>query len=489
LVFLKAPAGETAEDRLLEQFQGMIAEYERAQILKRSRRGKRHKAQAGVVSVLSSAPYGYRYIKKSDTAEAYYEVIEAEAEVVRTVFDRYTRAGWSINAIARHLYQQQIATRRGDTRWARSTVWALLRNPAYQGKACYGKTELRPRQRITRPLRQRHRLPSRNSANHERPRQDWIEIAVPALVNEETFAFAQEQLEKNRHYSRRRTIQPSLLQGMLVCRDCGYALYRTSTRTSVRKLYYYRCLGADAYRYLRGALCANRPVRQDYLDEFVWREIIRLLEEPALVQAEIDRRLAEARAADPLRPGEQSLRHQQLRLHNAIERLLTAYQEELLSLEQLRQRMPALRKQRQSVDAELQSLALATADQSRYLRLTETLADFSTKLHARADALDVTEKQKVARLLVREILVGRDTIVIRHSIPLLKPKPNGNGSSTPPTTAPPGCGSANAPCYLLGSGSNKPASRQHLYALCARPLGPSVEETVRTGTSYYCALL
>ena len=196
VVFLQAPAGETAEDRLLAQFQGMIAEYERAQILERSRRGKRHKAQGGAVSVLSGAPYGYRYIKKSDTAEAYYKVIEAEAEVVRLVFDLYTRTGLSINAIARHLNQQQIATRHGDTRWERSTVWALLRNPAYQGKACYGKTELRPRQRITHPLRGRNRLPARNSANHERPRQDWIEIPVPALVNEETFALAQEQLEK-----------------------------------------------------------------------------------------------------------------------------------------------------------------------------------------------------------------------------------------------------------------------------------------------------
>jgi site-specific DNA recombinase len=143
---------------------------------------------------------------------------------------------------------------------------------------------------------------------------------------------------------------------------------------------------------------------------------------------------------------------------------LTAYQEELLSLEQLRQRMPALRKQQQSVDAELRSLALTTADQPRYLRLTETLADFSTKLHARADTLDVTEKQKVARLLVQEILVGRDAIVIRHSIPVLKPNPNGNGSSTPPTTAPPGGGSANAPCYLLGSGSNFPHPGERLLA-------------------------
>jgi site-specific DNA recombinase len=463
LVFLKAPAGESAEDRLLAQFQGMIAEYERAQILERSRRGKRHKAQAGAVSVLSGAPYGYRYVKKSDTTEAYYEVIETEAEVVRTVFDLYTRAGLSINAIARHLNQQQVATRRGDTRWERSTVWGLLRNPAYQGRACYGKTEIRPRQRITRPLRQRNRLPARDSANHERPRQDWIEIAVPALVHEETFALAQEQLEKNRHYSRRRTIAPSLLQGILVCLDCGYALYRSSTRTSLRKLYYYRCIGADAYRHLRGALCANRPVRQDYLDEFVWREIIRLLEDPALVQAEIDRRLAEAQAADPLRHREQSLRHQQVRLHNGIERLLTAYQEQLLSLEQLRERMPALRKQQQTIEAELQSLALAATDQSRYLRVMETLAEFCTKLHARADALDVTEKQKIARLLVKEILVGRDAIVIRHSIPL-KPKRNGNGPSPQPAMAPPTGGSTNAACYLLGSGSNYAPLRRSLRA-------------------------
>src|SRR2546429_2182509 len=201
LVFLKAPAGETAEDRLLEQFQGMIAEYERAQILERSRRGKRHKAQAGVVSVLSGAPYGYRYIKKSDTDEACYEVIEAEAEVVHTVFALYTHAGLSINAIARHLNQQQIATRRGDTRWERSTVWALLRNPAYQGKACYGKTERAARKKITRPLRQRGGHSNRCGAHRERPRPDWIEIAVPALVSDATFALAQEQLENNKRHS------------------------------------------------------------------------------------------------------------------------------------------------------------------------------------------------------------------------------------------------------------------------------------------------
>src|SRR6266496_4904360 len=70
LIFLKSPAGVTPEDQLLLQFQGMIAEYERAQIAERSRRGKRHKAQQGVVNVLSGAPYGYQYVRKSDTSDA-----------------------------------------------------------------------------------------------------------------------------------------------------------------------------------------------------------------------------------------------------------------------------------------------------------------------------------------------------------------------------------------------------------------------------------
>ena len=197
LIFLKSPVGATPEDQLLVQFQGMIAEYERAQIAERSRRGKRHKAQQGVINVLSGAPYGYRYVRKTETSTAYYEVIEAEARVVRLVFETYTQQGLSINAIARMLNERQIPTRTAKTRWERSTVWAILRNPAYQGKACYGKTELRPRQRITRPIRQRKGVPSRDSANHERPRQDWIEVPVTPLVSEELFALAQEQLAKN----------------------------------------------------------------------------------------------------------------------------------------------------------------------------------------------------------------------------------------------------------------------------------------------------
>jgi site-specific DNA recombinase len=439
------------------QFQGMIAEYERAQIAERCRRGKKHMAQQGGVNVLSGAPFGYRYIRKSDTSAAYYEVIEAEAGIVRMVFEIYTRQGLSINAIARLLNERQIATRTGKGRWERSTVWGMLRNPAYRGTACYGKTELRPRQRVTRPLRQRKALPSREVSGHERPRAEWIEVPVPALVSEEMFALAQEQLEKNKRHSPRRTVEATLLQGMLVCEQCGYALYRTSTRTSERKLNYYRCLGSDGYRRLSGPVCSNRPVRQDYLDQFVWTEIIRLLENPALIQTEIDRRREVARSADPLRRREEDLRREQVRVEKSSERLVTAYQEGLVTLAQLRQRMPALQKQTQTVESELQSLKMAAVDETKYLQLAESLAGFRSKLRLRADILDIGVRQQILRLLVKEVLVGSDTITLRHSIPIPQSGPGSDGSPVPSSSD---GGRLPNPCYLLRSGSHHAALRR-----------------------------
>jgi len=352
------------------------------------------------------------------------------------VFETYTRRHLSINAIARLLNEQRIPTRTEKTRWERSTVWAMLRNPAYQGKACYGKTELQPRQRITRPLRQRNRLPNRNSANHERPRQEWIEVAVPAVVTEEVFALAQEQLERNKHFSPRRTRKPTLLQGMLVCQQCGYAMYRSSGGRSHRKLDYYRCIGSDGYRRLNGPLCTNRPVRQDHLDEIVWEQVIRLLEDGTLIQSEIDRRREVAQNTDPRRQRGQGLRREQARLENHVERLVSAYQEGLVTLAQLRHRMPDLQKRSQAVESELHSLEMAVVDETRYLKLAESLAGFRTKLRVRAQTLEVRERQQLLRLLVKEILVGADTLTIRHSIPIPPSEPGSNGQPPAPDAAP-----------------------------------------------------
>ena len=103
LRFLKGRKSQTPEDELLLQFQGMIAEYERAQIAERTRRGKRHRARCGSPAVLSGAPYGYRYVRKSEATEARYDIIEREACVVRELFRRYVEENESIAGLVRYL--------------------------------------------------------------------------------------------------------------------------------------------------------------------------------------------------------------------------------------------------------------------------------------------------------------------------------------------------------------------------------------------------
>jgi len=432
MVFVKSPQGDSAEDQLLVQFQGMIAEYERAQILERSRRGKRHRAQSGEVSVMSNAPYGYRYIRKTDEAPAAYVVDEAEARVVRRVYEMYTVEGLSIGEITRRINAQGIPTRKASARWERSTVWAVLRNSAYRGAACFGKTRISARTRVMRPQRRRGVTTPSTTAGHERPREEWIEIPVPALVTEESFARAQELLHQNKIRSRRRTIAPSVVQGLVSCAKCGYAFSRTSTQTSARKIHYYKCIGSDGWRKLGGPVCDNgRFVRQELLDQIVWAEVIRLLEEPALIQQELDRRLVAARASDPTRKREQSLQRELTHVGKGIERLLNAYPEELLSIEQLRERMPVLRQRQQTLRAELQAIADQTNDRAAFLRLAETLTAFLARLRSAAETLSVIERQRIVRLLVKDVLLGEDTITIRHSIPIPSGPPQNGGSESP----------------------------------------------------------
>ena len=407
--FLKAPSSATAEDQLLVQFQGMIAEYERAQILERSPRGKRHRARAGEVSVMGGAPYGYRYLRKRDDVPASYVVVETEARVVRDIYEHYTVTGWSIEGICRWLNEQGVATRKAGARWGRSTVRQMLRNPAYCGTACFGKTRIvrgvARQKRVTRTLRMGGAVPRRDSAPRERLREEWIEIPVPAIIDE-----------------------PSLVQGLVSCRKCGYAFSRISTRSTARRIQYYRCIGTDRWRHLAGPRCDTRPVRQDLLDEVVWTEVLRLLEEPALIQQELDRRLAAAQAADPTGTRTQAVERDLARVGKTIERLLTAYQEDLISLDQLRERMPLLRQREQTLRHELNALVEQTHDRAAHLRLAETLSAFLTRLRASAETLDILERQRIVRLLVKEVLVSDDTIMIRHCIPVPSgPPPTGSG--------------------------------------------------------------
>jgi site-specific DNA recombinase len=302
-------------------------------------------------------------------------------------------------------------------------IWGMLRNPAYAGTAVFGKTQaVHGPAGLNRTARLAGRTVPRQVRTQDRPREEWTGIPVPALVEEETFDRVQQRLADNKRFASRNTKVPSLLQGLAACASCGYGYYRTTTTTTAgNKIYYYRCLGSDDYRYQGGRVCQNKPVRADYADTVVWDHVTTLLADPALIRAEISRRLDRTRTSDPVTRKRGQLEQALAKTGTSINAMITAFSEQLITIDELRARMPALRARETGLKDQLAALDAQAADRDAYLRLAGDLEGFLAKLRGSSATATVEDRQRVLRAVVQDVLVGPEKITIRHRIPVREP--------------------------------------------------------------------
>lgn len=416
VIFLNRALGQSAEDELLVQVQGMVAEYERAKILERSRRGKRHAAQTGQVSVLSGAPYGYRYINKQEGGgQARYEISLEEARVVRQIFDWVGRERLSIGEVCRRLQQAGERTRTGKTVWDRTVVWAILKNPAYKGTAAFGKTrEVAPRPKL-RLQRGDPAYPRRPKATMDVPPEDWLYIPVPALVSEALFEVVQHQLAENRHRARQgQRGARYLLQGLLVCAGCQYAYYgkpvsNKAAKGKIRDYAYYRCIGTDAYRFGGERICDNLQVRTDKLDEWVWQEVCALLKQPRRLQQEYERRL------DAPQPHHQDLLTTQAQLskvRQGMARLIDGYTEGFIEKQEFEPRIQRLRQRLSTLQDREQQIRLEVARQVELRLIITRLEEFAAQVKDKLTDADWQTKRDLIRTLVKRVEIGKEEVNI-----------------------------------------------------------------------------
>ena len=434
IVFVQEPDDATPQGMLLRQMLSAISEYERTQIAERSRRGKIHRARQGSLNMISRPPYGYRLIRKTEACGARLEIDEAEAAVVRRIYDlyvrEYVREGLKMHALSRRLDAEGIRPRHAEC-WPTATVAVILRNEAYVGRAAYLKTvgTGKPARR-NRTGRRKAGAVRRLTGRAVRPREEWIELPVPAIVEATVFARAQRRRAENRRFSPRKTADPTLLQGLCVCAECGYTIGRNSGNSGKgsygKRIYYYRCHGVDSWRRPQGAVCNNPPVRADELDAEVWREVLALLENPQLVRSEIDSRLAAANDTASNDRRMAALRAESSRNQTRMRRLLDAYQEGLVTLDELREMNAPMRTRQRAVLSELDALQTATLDRQSQLALATTVARFLKRMREAAGSLAIAERQRIVRLLVREVRIGKDSVTICHSIPLTDLPPTGS---------------------------------------------------------------
>jgi site-specific DNA recombinase len=338
--------------------------------------------------------------------------VAEEARVVRQMFEWVGYGRMTIAEVCRRLSQAGEPTHTGKAVWDRSVVWGMLRNPAYRGTAAFGKTRQGPLRPRLRAQRGRPLQPRRATSPVEVPREQWILIPVPALVEPEVFAAVQEQLRDNQRHARQyRRGAKSLLQGLVSCKGCGYAYYgkgisHKAAKGKARDYAYYRCLGTDAYRFGGTRVCRNTQVRTDLLDLAVWREVRELLEHPDRL-AEEDRRRLHPPA--PARHHALTTVEGQLgTLRQGLARLIDSYAEWLIERREFEPRITHLRHRVTKLEEQVQQLANEAALHVELQLIIGRLEDFAAQVRDGLEEADWTSRREMIRALVKRVCSNRE---------------------------------------------------------------------------------
>jgi len=433
VVFLQHPISDDPNDQLLLQIQGAIAEYERAVLGERFRRGKLQKARDGHY-ITGRPAYGYSYVPRRDAVPGRIIVNEQEAELVRRVYGWFTDEQTTIRQVIKRLNAGPDLPRSGRPAWSASTVHHMLADPIYAGTAYANRYAYVP---ATKPRSPRG---PRNSPGRRclKPREQWIAIPVPALVDQSTWDRAQVQLARNAALSFRNNTRHSyLLRCLLTCEVCGLAMYGITRPASARKpvRQIYECHGKDCILSARATACPSRNVHAEAIEPVVWNHVAGLLADPDQILAQFDRFAAGADAGSAReQAAEQQLRTRLDRTARADKRLLDAYQAGAVSLSELSERRQHLAQERQALEQQQGEQTRLRQQQLQAEAVRTNVAAFCERIRGRLAEATLAEKQAILQLVVERIIVGDGSLEIRHVIPLRSPPQGSNGSMPPKAT-------------------------------------------------------
>jgi site-specific DNA recombinase len=383
--FLNYPVDDSPESRMLLGMQGLFAEYERAKIMERTRRGKLHRAREGAL-VGGHAPYGYRWIKRDEHQRARLEVVEYPAAVVRRMYRLLVEERRSTWAIARTLTREGVATARGAVQWQPTAVFRILTNPAYKGSYRY------------RP------------SNHEE-----LSIPVPAIIDEVTWGAAQAQLKENGTYSRRNNQRHQyLLRSLIRCPRCGGS-YTGYVQHGSRG---YRCSHAHWTVSSTGKRCPPGGIPAAPVEAAVWEAVKEAFQQRGVLEAEYHRRLTESGSSSDLEFQCKQVAIALKRTKTQEDRVTDAYIKEAMDLDRYKGEMDRLQAQRQELEEMTQELERQSRQEQADRKALEALKAFCDRVGRGLENMDFEEKQALLQLVVEGITVEDGRVRVQTVIPI-----------------------------------------------------------------------
>jgi site-specific DNA recombinase len=438
-VFLQNPFGDSPQGKLLTQMQGMMAEYERAQIHERTRRGRLEKARRGEFIPWAFHCYGYRYLPKRHGYAPQVTIDPQEAEVVRELYRGLVEEQLSGRQLTKRLNETRTPTpSRKNQVWQPGTVHNILTNRIYRGQARYNyRQPALPKYR----KKDETQLHSLKTGHRVRPSQEWVWSEAPAIISPELFEKAQLQLQRNAEVARK-MYQPAsrryLLRSLVKCGACGLGMQAAHQRSGRKYDYlYYDCQGHSPLTCGRITKCTSRRVRAEQLDALVWNSLSELLHKPMLLP-HLHQTWVQSKQQDltALTAQQTQVQQRRQRLERQSQRLLDAYQAEIITLSELQLRRQKLTTELQQLDRELQQLTHSQQQTLHWQEVIVHIEHFRHLLGENLDRLSFADRQTVAQCLIKKVVVTGEQVDIFYILPFDQSPQVYNSSDSQPEGTP-----------------------------------------------------
>lgn len=405
VVFLSQKFSDSPSDQLLFQMLGAISEFERAQILERTRRGKIHKARCGIL-IMSIPKFGYHYIPKTDTTPGRYEINPEEASAATQVFQLFNSPSvLGVRTLAKALYEAGVKNRSGKTTWAKSSLCKILTDTTYIGTTYYNKLM------TYEPIRQNGDLYKHRKSRRLRPREDWIPITVPSIIGRGLFDATQAKLLRNKELSDRNAKHNYLVRGLIFC-SCGKRIYGFACHNKPR----YKC--SDKYsRYPLPRTCTKGTVDAAKVDAAVWTIFMNVLDRPEIVTAQINSRcINHEKQRSDLDKQIKDIERELLSLREQEERLLKAYTMKVIALSKLKEEVDDFAIKRRALEDRRKRIEIDAQATAPGLNDAEVAGYFSDMKDEALNA-DFDLKQQIIRQFVHQIVINDRVALIKAYIP------------------------------------------------------------------------
>ncbi len=406
VIFRKLPGESSPTYNLMVNILGSFAEFERELIADRTRRGRRHKVETRKLYLGSNTAYGYRYIPKNHAsgAEGILEINPQESDVVRKMFGWVDDEGLSAHGVVARLNELRISPKNGAHTWAKSSVLRILKSEMYAGVWHYNKHQAcEPKnQAIGGHYRKRSKCSVRR-----RPPSEWVPLTLPdalRIVPRERWQRVQEQLSRNRTFSKRNEKHIYLLKSLVRCGGCG-ARY---VGDPCHGKYYYRC----------HRRCKRMPsISEPELNSAVKEAVSRIMTNPDVILEplkELER--SEVNQARASLGAQKRVEREERQISVEEKRLLDAYRTGLISPANLGQQLEQLRSRRAVLDLER-----STAAQSKTVapgQVEKAVIDYCEEAVKNLQSLTPEGWRQLLQTLIESAVFHGDRLVIRGRIPL-----------------------------------------------------------------------